>query len=216
MIQAYREGADLHALTAQRVLGVDDVHEEWKPGRSARDLGKVLNFSLLYGAYPGKLMEIARSQYGMTLSLPEATEYRAVFFDSYPGLAQWHSQVKAEVRSTGQISSPFGRVRTFPEVTSPDEWVVKRAEREAVNHPVQSFGSDLLVGSLVNMPDDVRQYAIAEVHDELDFLIPVDEVERCVPIIKETMEDTTWLKKWGIDFDLPVLADVEAKEYWDE
>lgn len=214
MMQAYQEGADLHAITAQKVLGIEDVMETWKPGRSARDLGKVLNFSLLYGAYPTKLMEIARSQYGMTLSKQEASEYRAIFFDSYPRLARWHSEVKAEVRATGQIASPLGRVRTFPEVNDPDEWVVKRAEREAVNHPVQSFGSDLVVGALTRLPPEIRGYAIAEVHDEIDFLIPEGEVEAATPIIKATMEDLSWLKKWGIEFTVPVLVDVDTKEYW--
>lgn len=217
MIQAYQEGADLHALTAQRVFGVDDVTAEWKPGKTARDGGKMLNFSLLYGAYPSKLQEIARTQYGIDLGKREAEEARGLFFESYPRLAQYHADTQARVRARGQVESPLGRVRTFPEINDPDEWVVKRAEREAVNHPIQSFASDMVVSALVRLPEDVRQYTIAEIHDELDFLAPEAEVERIIPIIKATMEDVEWLKKWGINFHLPVVADVEAKgTHWSE
>lgn len=214
MIRAYQNGEDLHALTARKVFGVDDPTQEYQPGKSVRDAGKMLNFSLLYGAYPTKLMEIARSQYGVSMNKQEAERNRAVFFDSYPRLAEWHSEVKRELHATGQVASLLGRVRTFPEIMDPDEWVVKRAEREAINHPVQSFANDLVLMALVRLPQDVRQYAIADVHDELDFLVPVGEVERITPIIKATMEDVTWLSKWGIDFTVPVLAEVTAKEYW--
>ncbi len=217
MIRAYREGEDLHALTARNVFGVEDVTEEWKPGKTARDGGKMLNFSLLYGAYPSKLQEIAKGQYGISLSKREAEEARAVFFDAYPGLKQYHAETKAQVRATGKVESPLGRVRTFPEINDPDEWVVKRAEREAVNHPIQSFASDILLSGLVRLPEDVQQYAIAEVHDEIDFLVPDHDVERVVPIIKATMEDVTWLKRWGIELPLPVVADVEVKErHWEK
>ncbi|NIN68419.1 MAG: hypothetical protein GTO63_27670, partial [Anaerolineae bacterium] len=130
MLTAYRGGADLHALTAERVFGVDPS-TEWKPGKSARDAGKMLNFSLLYGAYPKKLQLIAYRQYGIQITEKEAEAYRSLFFDSYPRLAAWHFEVKMEVRSAGQIVSPLGRVRVFPEVSSDDEWEIKRAEREA-------------------------------------------------------------------------------------
>lgn len=214
MLQAYQQGLDLHAVTAQRVLGVEDVTVSWKPGKSARDAGKVLNFSLLYGAYPKKLIQIARSQYGVTLTEAEAKRYRAIFFDSYPRLEEWHEEVKAEVRRTGQIASPLGRVRTFPEIFGTDEWVAKAAEREAINHPVQSFASDLVLAALTRLPADVRQYAIVEVHDELGFLVPDQEVERIVPIVKATMEDVQWLSKWGINLTVPVLAEVTIADYW--
>lgn len=214
MILAYQRGEDLHAMTAERVLGVTDVTTEFQPGKSARDAGKMLNFSLLYGAYPSKLIEIAQVQYGILLTKAEAERNRAIFFDSYPRLARWHSEVKAELHATGKSTSLLGRVRTFPEVYAEDEWVVKAAEREAINHPVQSLGSDLLVMGLNRLPEDVRKYAIVEVHDELGLLVPNHEVERVVPIVKATLEDVSWLQRWGIDFTVPVLAEVTAKEYW--
>lgn len=216
MIRAYQADEDLHALTAKRMLGVEDVLTEWQPGRTARDAGKMFNFSLLYGAYPAKLVEIARSQYGITLTKREAEKYRAIFFESYPRLAEWHSEVRGIVRSTGRIESPLGRVRTFPEINDPDEWIVKKAEREAINHPVQSFANDLVLSALVRLPREVRRYAIADVHDELDFLMPDEVVAEVIPVIQETMEDVSWLKKWGIDLPIPVLAEVTTGKYWKE
>lgn len=216
MIRAYQNEEDLHALTAQRILGAEDVRAEYQPGKTARDAGKMLNFSLLYGAYPTKLMEIARSQYGITLTKREAEKYRAIFFESYPRLAEWHSEVKSIVRATGRMESPLGRVRTFPEVNDPDEWVVKKAEREAINFPVQSFANDLVLAALTRLPPEVRAYAIADVHDELDFLVPDEVVAEVVPVIQATMQDTTWLKKWGINLPVPVVAEVTTGHYWKE
>lgn len=206
MIEAYQGGQDLHRITAENILG--------SGSDDARQVGKTLNFGLLYGAYPSKLREVALDSYGVTMTQQEAEKYRGAFFQTYPGLSELHTKIKAELHTTGQVSSPLGRVRTFPEKDDDDEWVVKQAEREAINHPIQSFASDLNLSALVRLPDDVRQYAIAIVHDELDFLVPDEEVERVVPIIKATMEDVSWLTRWGIDLDVPVLAEVEIGDYW--
>lgn len=207
MLEAFRAGDDLHSLTAQKILG----------DPSARQVGKTLNFGLLYGAYPGKLIEVARNDYGVTLTKREAEKYRAAFFDTYPGLVEWHDRVKSELAATQMVASPLGRVRHFPEVTiDADEWEVRAAEREAVNHPVQSFASDMLLHALVTLPQEVQAWAIAEVHDEIDFFMPHGRVEEYSAVIQETMEDTSWLRKWGIEFNVPVLAEVTHGPYWSE
>lgn len=205
MLSAFRDGTDLHALTAGQILG----------DPTFRQGGKTLNFGLLYGAFPGKLVEVARNDYGVTMTKDEATRYRAAWFEMYPAFEAWHDSVKMELRATQMIASPLGRVRHFPEVAGQtDEWVVRAAEREAINHPVQSFASDLLLAGMTRMPDHIARYAIAEIHDELDFLVPDDEVEAAVPVIKAVMEDATWLQKWGIILPFPVVAEVEYGPHW--
>jgi DNA polymerase-1 len=205
MIDAFQAGEDLHSLTAGRILG----------DPSARQVGKTLNFGLLYGAFPGKLVEVARNDYGVSMTKAEATKYRAAFFDAYPGLIAWHDRIKAELAATQLVASPLGRVRHFPEVaSSDDEWVLRAAEREAINHPVQSFASDMLLHALVSLPSEIQQYAVVEVHDELGFIMPEDRVEEYAAEIKAEMEDVTWLRKWGIEFNIPVLAEVEYGPYW--
>lgn len=221
MLSAYNTGEDLHALTAQLVLGVNDVTQEFKPGTTARDVGKTLNFGLLYGAYPKRLQSIARMNYGVFLSLTEAEQYRERFFDAYPGLGRWHKKIERQIRRDCMIASPLGRIRHFPDAGSDEFSVWSKAVREGTNHPVQSFGSDLMMMSLtrINTMFQEREVAgqvVATVHDEVDLLVRNKDADRAVVRVKEIMEDTSWLGRFGVQIGFPVVADVEIGEYWGE
>lgn len=219
MLDAYERGDDLHALTARLVLGVEDVTEEYKAGTTARDVGKTLNFGLLYGAYPKTLQRIARMNYGVYLTLPEAEQMRERFFHAYPGLARWHTRMEAAIRRDGKAVSPLGRIRWLPEAKSPEFSDWSPAVREGTNHPVQSFGSDLLLMSMVRVQDwidraNVRAEIVAEVHDEIDLLVDEDVVDEVVAQVKEIMEDVSWLGRFGVEIGFPVVADIGIGDYW--
>ena len=224
MLEAYRTGADLHALTAQMVLGVDDMTKEIKPGITARDVGKILNFGLLYGAGPTTLRYIARTNYDVFFTHYEAAQHRENFFTMYEALSTWHTQMKKQLEWTGQVRSPLGRVRYLPKAKIPWEVEEMRGHKihailEGTNHPVQSMASDLLLMSLVRVAPLVRPLGVqivAEVHDEIDFLAPHAVVEEASQIIKATMEDVSWLGKFGINLGVPVVADIETGPYWGE
>jgi DNA polymerase I-like protein with 3'-5' exonuclease and polymerase domains len=214
ILQAYREGADIHRLTAKLVL--DDDSDE------ARQVGKTLNFGLLYGAGPATLQRVARSDYNVFLTLDEARYYKEQFFRAYPGLAQWHAQCESEIAATGISRSPLGRVRYLPKAKIPasvqDMWSQKMgAIREGINHRIQSFASDMLLMSLNNLVPKLPDYVkvVAEVHDEIDLLIPNDrDVSQVAGIVKATMEDVSWLRKHGIKLGVPVVADIEIGPNW--
>lgn len=214
MLEAYREGADLHRLTASLVLG-DDSDE-------ARQVGKTLNFGLLYGAGPSTLQRVARADYGVFLNLEQARYYREEFFRAYPGLKQWHMHMEHMIETTGEARSPLGRVRYLPKAKIPasvrEMWPQKMgAIREGINHTIQSYASDLLLSSLIRVAPKVREYGaliVAEVHDEIDFLVPNENVSQVADIVKTTMEDTSWLRKHGIKLGVPVLAEVEIGPNW--
>jgi len=214
MLEAYRNGEDLHTLTAQLVLG--DTSSD------ARQVGKTLNFGLLYGAGPATLQRIARADYGVFFSLDQAKHYKSEFFRAYPGLKRWHQRMEAQLEQTGIARSPLGRVRYLPKAKIPsnvrDMWPQKMAAiREGINHTVQSYASDLLLSSLVRVAPKARELGaqiIAEVHDEIDFLCPDDKVDELAAIVKETMEDTSWLEDHGIILGVPVLASVEVGPNW--
>ena len=208
MLEAYRQGVDLHTLTAKEILG-DDSPE-------ARQIGKTLNFGLLYGAGPNKLMEIARDMYNVELTPNQASQYRREFFETYTGLADWHERVEYEVRRTGMVRTPLGRVRYLPGAFSVEDTDVWAAVREAMNTPIQSMASDILLFAFTQLgfkPDLFRP--VATVHDEIDFIALPSAVDEAVKIIRETMEDTSWIKShFGVDFDIPLVADISVGPSW--
>lgn len=216
MLQAYQDEMDLHRMTASMVLG--DESDE------ARQVGKTLNFGLLYGAGPKTLQRIARTNYDVFFDIETATEYRENFFRAYPGLAAWHEKLKERICITGESRSPLGRVRYLPKAKIPWDVEEMRGQKihailEGINHPIQSMASDLLLFSLVRLSPTMRKLGvqiIAEVHDEIDFLCPHGKVVTVSKIIKEEMEDMSWLHKFDIDLTIPVVAEIETGPYWGE
>lgn len=216
MLEAYRNGDDLHRLTAKLILGDDSD--------KARQVGKVLNFGLLYGAGPATLQRIARSEYGVFFTLPEAKTYKHNFFEAYPNLKRWHKQCEREICGSGVSRSPLGRVRYLPKARIPsyvdDMWAKKMAAvREGINHRVQSFASDILLVSMNRVAAQLVTHEakiVAEVHDEIDLLVPESFVRSVAYMVKTTMEDTSWLNKHGISLGVPMLATIETGNSWGE
>ena len=210
MLAAFREGEDLHRLTAELVL--QDRSDK------ARKVGKVLNFGLLYGAGANTLRRIARMDYGLQLSQREAKAYRDKFFMAYPKLLEWHRDMERSIKETGKAVSALGRVRHLPAAQSWDDSEAMRAVRMGINHPIQSFASDILLKSLsrVQAQLDTGSYeaeVIAEVHDEMDLLVYRD-VDAVAEMVQTTMEDVEWVKKWGINLTVPIVADIETGTHW--
>lgn len=214
MLDAYERGLDLHTLTAKLVLGDDSG--------AARQVGKTLNFGLLYGAGPRTLQRVARSQYNVFLTPQEAAEYHAAFFANYPGLKSWQKEQEHNLSFSGKSVSPLGRVRYLPNAKIPWDVEDMRTKKigaihEGLNHPVQSFASDLLLSSLIRLRPQLEPFGakiVAEVHDEIDLLVPTGAVRQVSAVVKETMEDTSWLGRHGISLGVPVLADVETGTHW--
>ena len=216
MLQAYQEGLDLHTMTAMMVLGDESAE--------ARQVGKTLNFGLLYGAGAKTLQRIARSNYGVMFDITQATEYREDYFRAYPGLAAWHEMLKQRIISTGKSHSPLGRVRYLPKAKIPWDVEDMRGQKihailEGINHPIQSMASDMLLHSLNVISPQVRArgcQVVAEVHDEIDFLCPDKNVDEVSALIKAVMEDTNWLGRFDVDLTVPMVADIETGPYWGE
>jgi DNA polymerase I-like protein with 3'-5' exonuclease and polymerase domains len=207
MLQAFRDGEDLHALTASNILG----------DPTARTVGKILNFGLLYGAGAGTLQRIARTEYDVSLTLNQAKEYRARFFETYPALKRWHRRLEGEITSSGKAVSPLGRIRHLPDALLWDDALKMRAVREGINHPIQSFASDMLLMALTRVHeqlDPAEAVLVAEVHDEMDLLVRNDSIDKVASLVKATMEDVSWVKRWGVILDVPIVAEVEIGTHW--
>jgi DNA polymerase-1 len=209
LLEAYRNGEDLHMVTAKLVLGEETPE--------ARYRAKTLNFGLLYEAGPEKLREIALFEYGVSFSSREAKTHHQNFFSTYSGLKRWHRAQKATMQQEGRSLSPLGRVRFLPNLYSDDTGLAAQAQREGINHPIQSMASDILLLALTRLYpqlDHERAQVIAMVHDEIDMLVRNDYVDEVVELVKKEMENPPLKELFGIEFDVPLVAEVTTGEYW--
>jgi uracil-DNA glycosylase family 4 len=217
MLQLYAEGADIHLTTAARVAGIPEsrVSKEVR-----KKLGKPVNFGFLYGMGFKKFMITAFTNYGSVFTEEEARAARTTYFNLFPGLLAWHARQRRLVEANGRVQSPIGRIRHLPDIYSPDPGVRAEAERQAINSPVQGFASDLAVLSMVHINDRLRKRGYAAnclglVHDAINFEVRNDQVADVLPIIKDTMEDMSIVrKKFGVVLDVPIIADLKVGQHW--
>jgi DNA polymerase-1 len=173
MLAAYRDGLDLHTLTAQRVLGVAEVSKE------QRQLAKAINFGLLYGMGAEGFRAYALAQYGLRLTKEEAGRYRQAFFAAYPGLRRWHRSVPKATMTTRTL---VGRWR-------------QQVERytEKLNTPVQGTGADGLKLALALLWERREQcpgaFPVLAVHDEIVVECAEDQAEAVAAWLTGVMVD---------------------------
>lgn len=216
MLHLYKTGADIHTATAASVLGIP----ESQVSKDDRKKAKAVNFGFVYGMGWRKFISTAFEKYNAVFTEEEARAVRAAFFEHFSGLQPWHAKQRRLVNEYGRVQSPIGRIRHLPDIYSPDEGVRAEAERQAINSPVQSFGSDMAVLAMVEINKKFRQekikgHCIGLVHDAINFEIRDDHVGRALPIIKDTMEDVRPLeKKFGIHVDVPIVADLKVGQHW--
>lgn len=217
MLHLYAIGADIHRTTAARVTGLP---ESQVSSEVRKKVGKPVNFGYAYGMGWKKFIHTAFVNYGAVFSENEAKESRRVYFDLFSGLPAWHDRQRRLVRTNGRVQSPLGRIRHLPDIYSPVEGVRAEAERQAINSPVQGFASDLAVLSMIYINQRFREEGIEArclglVHDAVNYEVRDDYVARALPIIKETMEDMSIVrKKFGVHIDVPIIADLKVGQHW--
>jgi DNA polymerase-1 len=216
MLRLYQSGADIHRATAANVLGIP----ESQISKDDRKKAKAVNFGFVYGMGWRKFIQTAFEKYQSVFTEDEARAVRAAFFEQFDGLLPWHSRQRRLVNKYGRVQSPIGRIRHLPDIYSPDEGVRAEAERQAINSPVQSFASDMAVVSMVEINKKFRKAGIVGncvglVHDAINFEIRDDNLARALPLIKDTMEDVSILrKKFALHVDVPIVADLKVGQHW--
>jgi uracil-DNA glycosylase family 4 len=215
MQQAFELGEDLHLLTATELTGKSPTEVT----KEERKLAKAVNFGFLYEMYPKKFQSYAFENFDLKVSLGEAELYREKYFERFPDLRKWHDRQKRIVRNLHQVQSPIGRIRHLPDILSSDDSVRREAERQAINSPVQSMASDLMLFSMVKLhgvlnPNEA--FMVGTLHDGIFFEVKEDKVDKWAPIIKETMETLPIKKTFGTELSVPVVADVEWGQHWAE
>jgi DNA polymerase I-like protein with 3'-5' exonuclease and polymerase domains len=216
MVRAYQSETDLHALTAantmsltiEQFMALDESIIEEK-----RRAAKAINFGLLYGMKPPGLVDYARSAYGVTMSTQESSHYWQSFFDLYDRLLPYHEEIKAFAHKHRHVRNPLGRIRHLPLINGPDRDVVSTCERQALNSPVQSCLSDMMLLAMVEIhcrwPD---LWIFGMTHDSVEMYLPLDTIMEQAREVKAVLENLP-LAQFGWSPPVKFVADAEiAKE----
>jgi DNA polymerase-1 len=211
----YALDEDVHLTTAMQVTGkpADQISKE------ERKKAKAVNFGFLYGMGAPKFVDYARDSYGVVVTPEEAEHVRRRFFETFSSLPAWHARQRRLVQQYGRVQSAIGRVRHLPDINSSDKGVRGEAERQAINSPVQSLASDLMLLSLVTLYDEMdprEAVIVGTVHDSILFEIKDEAADRWVKRIREVMENLPVKKKFGLDLTVPIKVDIKVGDHWGE
>ncbi len=183
LIEAFRSGQDVHQATAAKIYGLplEEVDSDM------RRRAKTANFGIIYGI----------SAFGLSerLSIPrkEAKELIDGYFASYPGVASYMERVVAEAKQHGYVTTLLERRRSLPDINSANAVVRGYAERNAINAPLQGSAADLIKLAMIRLDAAIRERGlksrmILQVHDELNFNVPMDELAEMTELVRSTME----------------------------
>ena len=183
LVEAYRRGDDIHTLTASQVFGVPPLMVTPDHRRQA----KVVNFGIVYGLSAFGLSQ----QLGIEPS--EAKQFIAAYFEKYSGVRTFIDKTLEEARRDMKVKTLFGRVRPIPDINSKNANQRGFAERTAVNTPLQGTAADLIKIAMIRIDAALRERGMKsrmtlQVHDELVFEVPENEVEMMQPLVREHME----------------------------
>jgi len=181
--QAFRDGEDIHARTAQEVFGVGPMAQNAEHRRAA----KAINFGIIYGLSPFGLAQ----QLG--IEQKEAAKFISAYFTRYRGVKEYLDKSIAETRKTEVAKTLFGRIRPIPEINSPQMQLRNFAERTALNSPLQGTAADLIKMAMINIDrrlaeEKFEAKMILQVHDELLFEAPNKERAKLEKMVQEEME----------------------------
>lgn len=208
LMEVFKRGIDVHLATACEMTGKhpDDVEKE------ERKQAKAVNFGLLYGMGPPKLVIYARDNYEVIITLGQAKAFSNRYFGKYSGLRPWHERQRRLVRSQGLVRNPVGRIRHLPNINSDEEFKRAEAERQAINSPVQGFASDLKLMALIELAQTVdwnECKIIGEVHDSILGIVRKDKIKHYMRHIQYTMESPALLRKFDVKIPVPIVVDIE-------
>jgi DNA polymerase-1 len=183
LVEAYRRGDDIHTLTASQVFGVPPLMVTPDHRRQA----KVVNFGIVYGLSAFGLSQ----QLGIAPS--EAKQFISAYFEKYAGVRAFIDKTLEEARRDMKVKTLFGRVRPIPDINSKNANQRGFAERTAVNTPLQGTAADLIKIAMIRidaalLDRGMKSRMTLQVHDELVFEVPENEVEALQPLVREHME----------------------------
>ncbi len=204
LIQAYRDGEDIHRHTAASVLGIpyEAVTAE------QRSAAKAVNFGIIYGISSYSLSQ----DLGITKKM--ADEYIARYFEKYPGVKAYLDNTVAQAMEEGQVTTAYGRIRPIPELSSSNFMQRSFGERVAMNSPIQGTAADIMKLAMLRVDEALKKQRLnsrmlVQVHDELLLEVPFEEEKAVTQLLKQAMEGAA-------ELSVPLIADVHTGSNWYE
>lgn len=202
LVRAFNEGEDFHAETAARVFGVPVF--EVTPDLRSR--AKAVNFGIVYGQQAYGLSQ------SLHISMAEARDMIDRYYEAYPGVRTFLDNVVARAKQTGYAETMYGRRRHIPELKAKNPQLRGFGERTAMNHPMQGTAADIIKIAMARVSRRLEEegfaaHMILQVHDELDFECPIDEVERLTAMVRDVMEHV-------VDLRVPLIAEASTGITW--
>lgn len=206
--QAFKEGTDIHAMTASEVFGVPI--EGMDP--IVRRQAKAINFGIIYGI---SSFGLAR-QLGMGRS--EAKTFIDKYFERFPGIRHYMEDTKQYCRDKGYVETIFGRKIHIGSINDKNGMHRAFGERAAINAPIQGSAADVIRRAMIKMPDALKDASLSakmllQVHDELVFEVPDDEVEKTIPVVTKVMEKAALP---ALEISVPLTVDCGIGSNWNE
>jgi len=215
MRAVFARGEDIHTATAK--LLTRKAWTELTPDEQkiARRNAKPVNFGLLYLMTVEGFKRYAKKEYGIDLTIEEAAQYVDAFFKRYQKIRAYHAYQINFCRENLYVESPLGRRRRFPEINSPDKMIRLKAERDAVNHPIQSPSSDVVLmacNEMLDMDFDPNVCRpVMFIHDELVWEVREDaDVRHYAKVLKHSMENPPLKRDFGYTMTVPLAASVKV------
>ena len=202
MIEAFKNGIDIHTKTAADIFNVDisDVTKDM------RRIAKAVNFGIIYGI----------SGYGLSENVGIKPKEAKVFIDNYlntyPGVKEYMENIKKEAYNNGYVKTLFGRIRTIDELKNTNYMIRMQGERIALNTPIQGTSADIIKKAMIDIDKEfikrnLKTKMIIQVHDELIFDVPNEEIEIVKKIVSDLMENACKL-------EVPLKVDIEYADNW--
>ena len=206
--QAFKDGIDIHAMTASEMFGVPvkDMPSE------IRRRAKAINFGIIYGI----------SAFGLANQLgierEEAGDYIKKYFERFPGIRDYMDETKEFCRANGYVETLFGRKCHYPDIKASNASIRAFNERAAINARLQGSAADIIRRAMMRMEGELakaklKALMLLQVHDELIFEVPENEVAKTIPVVQHVMEEAP---KPAVSLQVPLQVDARAADNWDE
>lgn len=202
LLDAFNNQKDVHAATAARIFNVD--LDEVTP--DMRRKAKTANFGIIYGISAFGLSE------RLNISRSEAKSIIDEYFENFPGVKEYMNKAIEQARKLGYVETLFGRRRYLPDINSRNSVVRGVAERNAINAPIQGTAADIIKKAMVAVDkafksENLQSRMVLQVHDELNFEVRKEELQRVTEIVKREMESAVSLK-------VPLIVDIGVGQNW--
>lgn len=203
MMEAFEEGQDIHASTARRVFGID---KNAVVDGNMRRQAKAVNFGIVYGI----------SDYGLSQNLgitrKQAQTFIDTYFEKYPGVKAYMENIVHKAKQDGFVETLYHRRRYLPDIYSKNYNIRSFAERTAINTPIQGSAADILKIAMIKIADELthrkmQATLLLQVHDELVFEVPEEELDELQKLVTETMEH-------AVELSVPLKVDCSSGDTW--